>query len=305
MDEIRWETAVTQIDTRMSEETYIVVAIDGTSSKGFGYSGGNDDRRQVCVFNESSTRAFHRRALVPDYQKYFHHGPDSQVTGSDCTAIEQAAWDWLRRRLEYTPLARVVLVGHSRGGHIVTKLAIRLSKVLQGSFVPTISAMPPSPASGESQFLQQARQPIQPIHFLGLFDAVDMTYALGNTIEVPPNVVWFYHALRSKQVGSRAAWGNTATRTARIDNDHYFQRKFAATHGAIGGALPEACSGTIKSERMIGFLAAGVLGKLLVENASGSCEVDLSAEQNTIIGRQANEFITAGAIRAGIPLSAK
>lgn len=285
----------------MAEETYIVVAIDGTSSREFGYSGGNDEKNKVCVFNESYTRAFHRRVLAPDTQKYFHHGPDSQITGSDSTEIEQTAWDWLRRRLEYLPNAKVVLVGHSRGGHIVVNLAIRLSRVRLGGFVPVIRAAP-GPGS-ESQTFLQPLQPFQPVHFLGLYDAVDMTYALGDTSVVPSNVVWFYHALRSRKVGSRKAWGNTGTKTARTDPDHYVQREFDATHGSVGGAIPEPCDGSMGTERALGFVAGGLLGKAIVENASGSCDVSLTAEENAKYGKLAHEFILGGARKAGIPLA--
>lgn len=285
----------------MAEETYIVVAIDGTSSREFGYSGGNDDKNQVCVFNESYTREFHRRVTVPDTQKYFNHGPDSQITGGDSKEIEQAAWDWLRRRLEYLPNARVVLVGHSRGGHIVINLAIRLSKVRQGAFVPQLRAAP-GVGGGRTMFLEPL-PPMQPVHFLGLYDAVDMTYALGDTSEVPANVVWFYHALRGTRVGSRKAWGNTGTKTARKDDSHYFQKEFDATHGAVGGAIPEPCAGSMGANRVLGFLAGGLLGKAIVENASGSCDVSLTAEENAKYGKLAHEFIIGGARNAGIPLA--
>lgn len=293
----------------MASETYIVVAIDGTSSREFGYSGGNDDKNKVCVFNESYTREFHRRVMVPGPQKYFHHGPDSQITGGDSKEIEQAAWDWLRRRLEYQPDAKVVLVGHSRGGHIVINLAIRLSKVRLGGFVPVLRAAP-GPA-GERQVFLQALPPVQPVHFLGLYDAVDMTYALGDTSVIPANVVWFYHALRGKKLGSRKAWGNTGNETARTDPSHYFQVEFDATHGAVGGAIPEPCSGSLGTEQVAGGVFGmllggpfgGVLGTVVVANASGSCNVSLTAEENAKYGKKAHEFILGGAVNAGIPLA--
>ena len=115
----------------MSE--FILVAVDGTLSRELAYSGGNDEENLVCVFNESFTKQFYKKAKIQEQCKFFREGPDSAITGWDSTDIEQEAWDWLRKRLSWHPTAKVILIGHSRGGHIVTNLALRLSAVKQGS----------------------------------------------------------------------------------------------------------------------------------------------------------------------------
>jgi pimeloyl-ACP methyl ester carboxylesterase len=288
-------------------ETYLLVAIDGTSSRDFGYSGGNSEELKICAFNESHTKAFHRKMEIPGTLKYFDHGPSSKVTGSDCEEIEQKAWQWLRAHLRRFPRARVVLVGHSRGGHIVTNLAIRLSKLREGDFVEKIGPSPAVPSwRVPPDFLGRGKieplPPVQTVYFLGLYDAVDMTYALGDTSVVPANVVWFYHALRSERIASRKAWGNTATQTARIDKEHYFQQPFEATHGAIGGAFPEDCRGTLNRDLVIGAIALGVVGYKAAANVVGSCAVPLTAKENAAKGASAHEWLLGGARQAGLPI---
>lgn len=290
---------------------YLVVAIDGTYSSSLAYSGGDDTDRLMCIYNESHTVGFHRRVRTPANRKYFHHGPESGATGLDCEEIESAAWTWLRRQLRDSPLARVILVGHSRGGHIVTNLAIRLSRFHQGDFVPTIG---PDPARMPTMAMRTGRHPtpVQPVHFLGLYDAVDMTFALGDTTRVPANVEWLFHAKRSHRVGSRQDWGNTATLTERSDPEHYFQREFDGTHGSIGGAIPEGCDGTMDRDRDLGGAvgsivfgpAGGVLGRAIVGSTVGSCSVTITPEENAMAAAQANAFVLEGARRAGIPMEA-
>ncbi|MDB6080135.1 MAG: hypothetical protein JWO82_3882 [Akkermansiaceae bacterium] len=264
----------------MIESDYLLVAIDGTWSSGPDYTGGfSDEQNLMSVMNRSYTVRFHARVDIPGIDKFFHHGPESGVTGADAGEIAEAAWRWLTANLARSPDAKVILVGHSRGGHIVTDLAIRLSRQRQGYFGPTISAVP---APGEED-LEAADLKIvfQPVHFLGLYDAVDMTGALGDTSVVPGNVEWFFHARRDERVGSHGSWGNAATMTARRDPDHYHDRTFLGTHGAMGGAIPEGCG----------------------ESAMwGSCEVNLTVDENRAAGESANAYIIAGAMEAGIPI---
>lgn len=327
--------------------TYLLVAIDGTNSNGFGYSGGSDDSLRICAQNESYVQAFHRLVKIPANRKYYAAGPGIRTyqgagglgetadaaTGAGCDEIEANAWRWLTAQLREDPTARVILVGHSRGGHIVTDIAIRLASLVEGHFVPrspsahfaphspSTHLVPPLPSTDgcfnyEHQAvhfeLPQHLRAFQGVYFLGLYDAVDMTYQLGDTAVVPANVVWCFHALRSRRVGSRESWGNTATRTARADRQHYFQREFDASHGSIGGAMPEACDGSLGRDRNLAFVAGSVLaagnplGGLLVENVAGnvvaSCRVSLTAAQNLAGGRRANLFILGGARQAGIPM---
>lgn len=311
--------------------TYLLVAIDGTNSNGFDYSGCNDDKLRICAHHESYVQAFHRLVKIPAKRKYYAAGPGIKkyqsagglgenvdaATGAGCDEIEANAWKWLAAQLREDPTARVILVGHSRGGHIVTDIAIRLAKLREGDFVPQLRAVGEVPGGGQFNFQDgvmhfEPPPPFQGVYFLGLYDAVDMTYQLGDTAVVPGNVVWFFHALRSKRVGSRESWGNTATKTARADQQHYFQQEFDASHGAIGGAMPEPCDGTLARDKNLAFVAGSVLsgwnpiGGLLVQGVAGnvmsSCRVSLTAEQNLAGGRKANFFILGGAKQADIPM---
>ena len=255
----------------MSE--FLLVAIDGTWSSREGYSGVyNDELRFMCVQNSSYTRQFYRDVAIPAEDKYFHHGPESGITGLDATEIATNACRWLRTKIRQSPDAKIILVGHSRGGHIVTQIAILLGRLNRDHFRGFCPANPParSAAIGDRGV---------PVHFLGLYDAVDMTVALGNTQVVPRNVIWLYHAQRSARVGSRASWGNAATHSARRDPVHYHAQQFDATHGAVGGAIPEACD----------------------EGIFSGCNYDLGLEQNRAAGEAANQWVRGGAQRAGVP----
>ena len=278
---------------------FLLVAVDGTLSRGFAYSGGDSEERQMCVFHESYTRQFHAKARIASNNKYFDHGPDSAVTGWDSAEIEKNAWRWLAKGLERSPHAKVILVGHSRGGHIVTNLALRLSKVRLGSFVPVLRA--PGPLSREETLKVLAR-PIQRVLFLGLYDAVDMTTSLGDTSTVPENVDWCYHAIRSKKIGSRRDWGNTALNFARKDDKRHLTKEFGGTHGSMGGAIPEACAGNLNTYLLAGQIVGGFFGRKLVANALGSCEIAVTEEENASAGREANEWMLAGARKAGVPI---
>lgn len=276
----------------------LLIAIDGTASREFGYSGGVSEDLKICATNESNTRRFHRLAKIPETQKYFDHGPDEHATGWDCGKILDRAWEWLRRKLSGSPQASIFLVGHSRGGHIVTELAIRLADYRVGDFQPMILA-PGSP---------RPRGEVQPVEFLGLFDAVDMTTSLGDTSAVPANVKSCYHARRSPETGSRKAWGNTAIRSDNPSPNAYVEKFFDATHGAIGGAFPEDCEGGIGAKvgaaTTAGYVmfgvAGGVVAGLATANVNASCSVPVTAAQNAMLGREAFAFVQEGAKKAGL-----
>ena len=295
----------------------VLVAVDGTNSRSSAYSGGSDEDRMLCFAHESFTQQFARRLVALPHNKKFLHGPHDLggSTGLESTDIEREAWEWLRLRLRSQPDARVVLVGHSRGGHIVNHLAIRLSRLMQGEFVVRMSAAGSPPWRGTEPQL---------VHFLGLYDAVDMTFALGDTSAVPANVTWCYHAIRDESLGSRAAWGNTATgglAESQGGGDHRrrVMRRFFGTHGSLGGAVAETCEGGLDRDlggataggALIGFAVGGPAGALIGgglanragANVVGSCSVELSEQANRDAGARANEWIMEGARRAGLRFS--
>lgn len=239
---------------------YVLIAVDGTLSRTAYNVGGN----------RSHVRRFHDG--FGGSHKHFFEGPDS-VLGFDVDEIAERAWRALVQSLAEagdSVATRVVLVGHSRGGHIVAALARRLHGLRVGSLRPAFRA-PGTPS----------REPTYGVHFLGLYDAVDMTDEGGVTDVIPPNVQYYAHALRSPELASRRSWGNTGW--TRICSAHHMTRFFHATHGAIGGAPAEACSDewAIVSDR---------------------CAVPITAESNRREGLRAHEFIVGHARLAGVPV---
>ena len=252
--------------------SFILVAIDGTSSA----TGYNTvyQTESACVINKSFVKRFHDNAAIGE--KYFAEGPANQVFGSDSGGILDGAWSFLRKGLGRRPEAKVVLVGHSRGGHMVTALAIRLAQFKVGDFQTKMT----SPG-------WKNPNPTQLVHFLGLYDAVDRTRKYGgDTSVVPSNVVHFAHAKRSPELGSRSSFGNTATRvnTSNVHLKNYAAKPFRATHGAIGGSVPHGCS------TKTGFLV------------NDYCNVAISQEDNMRVAEEANQFVLGAARRAEVPV---
>jgi pimeloyl-ACP methyl ester carboxylesterase len=258
----------------MSNE-YICVAIDGTNSRGVDYSGGASSDLKLCFENKSNVRSFYEKVNIPANCKLFLHGPGIQtdrkdgmgtsetydaVTGSTCKKIANEAMSWIRNMLTEKPTAKVILVGHSRGGHIATELAIRLSTMSNAAasnssatklWAPVnlmttsiararLSLSSPALSRNAPHQANEKKPTSRAVFFLGLYDAVDMTTALGDTTVIPSNVTWVYHAMRSKKVGSRSSWGYTAIKTKQHDPDRHFFQEFDGTHGSMGGRSPRA-----------------------------------------------------------------
>lgn len=246
---------------------YVLVAVDGTLSA-TEYNTG---------LNRSYVRQFHDRFAGAG--KRFFEGPGEGpwnlggVMGTDVDNIERDAWNYLTgalRRHGDTQATRIVLVGHSRGGHIVKALARRLTRLRVGDLTPAFRA----PGS------RNTNPPYQ-VWFLGLYDAVDMSWNSGDTSSIPENVVYYAHALRSPDLGSRDSWGNTGW--ANLCSDRHRTRYFFATHGALGGAPAQSCSADLSL-------------------ISDQCSINLSAADNQIEGRRAHDFILNHARRAGVPI---
>ena len=202
----------------------ILAGIDGTGSREWiQQSGGSAVRRFVSDFDPQGGA-----------KRYFP-GPDNQATGSDSSSILSDVMNFIyasyytatnvRLPWEGPPdllfaertraarqifqtihdrVAKIVLVGHSRGGLIAIVAAAGL-------------------------------QP--PVDYLGLYDAVDRVYGPdGSEIR---NVRTTYHALRDSSIGSRPSFGNTGRRST----GRYVERHFRTSHGGIGGAYEPHPSG--------------------------------------------------------------
>lgn len=242
--------------------SFVLAAIDGTLSESSYNVGGN----------VSYVRRFHDNCQAQ--AKQYFAGPGEGpggiggIIGTDVDNIAQAAWQFLIRNLRRSPQAKVVLVGHSRGGHIAVALTRRLSGFREGDFTPSIRA----PGSSNTN-------PQQKVHFLGLYDAVDMTWNAGDTSAITRNVTHFANAIRSPEVGSRGSWGNTGT--GYMCSDAHRTRTFRATHGALGGAPSHSCE----------------TGPSLFGD---SCNVALTPAENRRAGDEAHQFILQRARAAGL-----
>lgn len=259
---------------------HILLAVDGTySSTEYNVDG-----------NRSYVRRFYDR--FAGAQKRFFEGPGSGtmgglrgLIGTDVDDIEERAWNSLRRLIRVagdTRDTRISLVGHSRGGHIVCAIARRLMGLHVGGMTPVMHAPGTRVRQG----------PPYRVHFLGLYDAVDMTWNSGNTDRIPRNVNWYVHAMRSPELGSRSSWGNTGM--ADLCSQQVQTRYFQATHGAIGGAASRA-SGDNRS-------LPSACGDSMEFDGGDYCNVSISQAQNGREAARANNFILGHARSAGLPV---
>lgn len=195
---------------------YILVAVDGTGSHEW-FNGGN-----------SYTRKFFEQFNTLGGWKMYMHGPDDTMTGRDAKQRIQDAKVFIEESIrsinadngnfEYGPQSlpggysaialpsigrldvtdiEFVFVGHSRGGAIVIELARSL--------------------------LKKAR-------FMGLYDAVDMSFWIDAS-EIK-NVKTVYHATRKGT--SRYTWGNAGT-TRHGTVEEYIEVRFQTSHGGVNG----------------------------------------------------------------------
>lgn len=204
----------------------IVIGVDGTNSQ-------NYRNRSVENF-VNAVNATH---------KIYRKGPQDTIRGSDWVSIASSVkmeLDAIARKYRERSFFngyqctksrksrfRFIMVGHSRGGHIVIHLAAQLK---------------------------------YRTHFMGLYDAVEKTTMKWDESKVIYNVDNIYHAIRDESVGSRTSrklnvsrllspltyfelvdytvdkvvdFGNTGIKSG--DGGIYVSRKFKTSHGGIGG----------------------------------------------------------------------
>lgn len=269
---------------------YILLAVDGT------YSATN--------YNVGTNRSFVRRFFdrFSGGYKAFFEGPAS-AAGFDVDNIIRGADREIRRAIRHgasEPDLKICLVGHSRGGHIVTDIAMRLNRLRLSDIVPSVTRPSQQPATRTrliahdplsapllhaqmAQSLSSANEsePTLRVHFMGLYDSVDMTWNGADTMTIPPNIDWYAHAMRDPALGSRSSWGNTSNDI--LCSVRHRTRFFAGTHGALGGAPPEHCS----DEWAV---------------IADQCTRQLSARENETAGRRAHDFILDHARAAQVPI---
>jgi hypothetical protein len=84
---------------------------------------------------------------------------------------------------------------------------------------------------GAAIIIEIAKQLPVPVYFMGLYDAVNRSASLGFTDTIE-NVEYVAHAMRNPDVGSRSSFSNTGT---KIKGGQLTTKLFDTTHGGIGG----------------------------------------------------------------------
>ncbi|MDG1490437.1 MAG: hypothetical protein P8R43_01010 [Planctomycetota bacterium] len=269
---------------------YILLAVDGTFS--------------ATHYNTGTNRSFVRRFFdrFSGGYKVFFEGPAS-APGFDVDNIIRRADRAIRQAIRHgasEPELKICLVGHSRGGHIVTDIAMRLNRLRLPDVLPGAGRPSPRPPTGtrllvhdplsapmlHAQVAHRASNandstPTLRVHFMGLYDSVDMTWNGGDTMTIPPNIDWYAHAMRDPAIGSRSSWGNTSNDI--LCSERHRTRFFAGTHGALGGAPAEHCS----AEWAV---------------VADQCRLNLRAGDNAAAGRRAHDFILDHARAAQVPI---
>ncbi len=196
--------------------TWIVVGIDGT---------GSEEWRRNLPGGRSHIYKFVQdfgKPIDPKFVKVvFFNGPKEEIAGADSGIIKQVALSFIinmymelisQQKIKsigyynssthnpYSEYVRIVLVGHSRGGAIVLDIARDIAIHIK-----------------------------TPVYFMGLFDAVDMSFWIdGGNVE---NTKFAYHALRGNLL-SRKSWGNVGLKGLPAEN----LKSFFTSHGGIGGS---------------------------------------------------------------------
>ena len=217
----------------------ILACVDGTDSRSWRkYDGSNS---HVYKFYQS---------CYADYKKQWH-GPN--VAGTDCLDIKNQVYNWIhecldsindnfaRREfrvdlnfqldtLKFMPLGlagQLIGQNHRENKKKQEKYILWRSDICIDPSVVRIVLVGFS--RGAAILIAVANSLPFPVHFLGLYDAVDME-ATMDTARIS-NAMTTYHARRNKVVFSRHSWGNTGT----VSNGVYVEKSFYASHGAIGG----------------------------------------------------------------------
>lgn len=183
-----------------------------------------------------------------------------------------------QQMLSHQPLSvndvRIVLIGHSRGGLVVTNVARMLSPLIR-------------------------------VYFMGLYDSVDREGCLdGMNVE---NVKYVAHARRNPEVGSRWSFGNTSLNYIGVDNANEAEMKFYTSHGGIGGDF-------VSKAEEVGFGGdSSCVPKTIINTEMGPVITDTNPALIKKFGKPmdaicadgrdaANAFIRAQARKYGIPI---
>jgi hypothetical protein len=169
---------------------------------------------------------------------------------------------------------RIVLIGHSRGGLVVTNIARMLSPLIR-------------------------------VYFMGLYDSVDRESCLdGMNVE---NVKYVAHARRNPAVGSRWTFSNTSLNYIGVDNAEEAEEKFYTSHGGIGGDF-------VSKAEEVGFGGdSSCVPQTIITTEFGAQIVDTNPALTKKFGKPmdaicadgrdaANAFIRRQARKYGIPI---
>jgi hypothetical protein len=155
-------------------------------------------------FQNGFIHQFVQQYAGPGRSHYFA-GPS--IHGGNCGGIMNDACRTIEAALRFNKDEPINIVGYSRGGFISVAVARYVGVVHKKT-----------------------------VNFLGLFDAVKMTYLSGpyETDQIPGNVRYVCHAFRNPRVRSRTNWGNTAW-GVEAGVWQYHKAMFMASHAGMGG----------------------------------------------------------------------
>jgi len=195
---------------------YILVAVDGTGSHEW-FNGGN-----------SYTRKFFEQFNTHGGFKMYMHGPDWQMTGYDAKQRIKDAKLFVDESIRAINLERdnfenapTLLAGS------VAELGVKLIGRYDTSDIEFILI---GHSRGGAIVIELAKQLPQKALFMGLYDAVDMSFFIEAS-EIS-NVKTVFHATRKSN--SRSSWGNAGTVRSRSVGE-YVEMRFHTSHGGING----------------------------------------------------------------------
>jgi hypothetical protein len=202
----------------------------------------------------------------PEWKEHFH-GPNTP--GTNVGEITDQVCKYVKNRLSAAKNPRLSLIGHSRGGLIAILAAKRLET---------------------------------PVHFLGLYDAVDRHFGPSGEI-IPANVRVAYHARRDPSVQSRRYFGNCGTTHALGKGEpYYFEKFFKTSHGGIGGDPEGAAQTEGKHNAIMTGVATVLAGPVagIITHGSVSMTVDAATARRESL--QADRWLREAAKKEGLPI---
>jgi hypothetical protein len=229
---------------------YIVVGIDGTSSKEWMKADGSNSHTYKFVED-------FKGGTSSGINKQWFHGTSEVVFDGETERIVHQALDFLIKTLKQKfPLVAInnlrplemfdvnsckqseYFNKAQNGSNYYTntlKIPVRVDTAKKHQSLTTndvkIILIGHSRGCIATTVLAKMLSPIVQVYFMGLYDSVDRNNCFdGSTIE---NVQYVYHAMRNDEIRSRGTFGHSSTKFA--SDVVYVSKSFYTSHGGVGG----------------------------------------------------------------------